>query len=481
MRKVRIVIIFACCLISLASCHTQLDAEFGVVERRIAALEQSCSQLNSNIAALKSVANKINEFDFIKSVTTIYEGYEAVGYKISFTHSSPISIYCGRDAQTPTIGVKKDSDGIYYWCIRYPSGQEEFVVNNFGQKVPTAAESPTIKIENGYWMVTYDSGTIWHNIGKATGDDANSFFESVEDSTDYVKFNLIDGSAVRVPTWSTFEKLKASIERNNSNLTSLKSLIKSLGSYSYAKGVTPILQGVDTLGYRLYLSDGTDVSFYHGADSNMPIISAKKEKSSDKEYYWTIKYANKSTSEWLLVGGKKVRANALDGVTPLISFEKYLDNVYYWNISYDGGATYSWIEDDNGQKVVASSILDIATVTNITKVRDYAYELFMGGNTVVIPLYQEIVVTINQSANMAASQTQIVHYTLNKGDERTELAALTKDGFYARIEKTNFTEGQIVITSPASFTSGKSTVVTFVVADGNGNIKKVDITIKNNS
>ena len=52
-----------------------------------------------------------------------------VGYTITFSKSNPITIFHGKDGQngmdgtdgkdgtTPTIGVKQDVDGIYYWTL----------------------------------------------------------------------------------------------------------------------------------------------------------------------------------------------------------------------------------------------------------------------------------------------------------------------------------------------------------------------------
>ena len=55
-----------------------------------------------------------------------------VGYTIKFAKSNPIVIYNGKDGadgNTPVIGVKKDTDGIYYWTL-----DGEFIVAD-GQKI----------------------------------------------------------------------------------------------------------------------------------------------------------------------------------------------------------------------------------------------------------------------------------------------------------------------------------------------------------
>ena len=57
-----------------------------------------------------------------------------IGYTITFSKGNPITIYHGKDGQdgedgtTPTIGVKKDTDGVYYWTLN-----GEFIVVDGGK------------------------------------------------------------------------------------------------------------------------------------------------------------------------------------------------------------------------------------------------------------------------------------------------------------------------------------------------------------
>ena len=102
--------------------------------------------------------------------------------------------------------MKKDTDGLYYWTI-----DGEWLLDGEGYKVQASAKdgtngdngiTPQLKIENEYWYVSYDSGSTWQMLGKATGDkgeDGQSLFSSVEVGTDTVTFILADGTAFTIP------------------------------------------------------------------------------------------------------------------------------------------------------------------------------------------------------------------------------------------------------------------------------------------
>ena len=93
-------------------------------EKRIAALEELCKQLNTNINALQTLVEALEKRDYITNVSPVRKDGEVIGYTISFADSDTITIYHGengqdgadgKDGYTPQIGVMKDTDGIYYW------------------------------------------------------------------------------------------------------------------------------------------------------------------------------------------------------------------------------------------------------------------------------------------------------------------------------------------------------------------------------
>ena len=214
-------------------------------EKRIAALEELCKQMNTNINALQTLVEALEKRDYITNVSPVREDGVVVGYTISFASSDTITIYNGKDGSdgtggyTPQIGVKKDADGLYYWTL-----DGEWLLDDNGNKIKAVGEdgrdgldgtdgrdgvdgangqdgkdgedgtdgrdgvdgtngvdgiTPRLKIENDYWYVSYDEGATWSELGRATGEDGDSFFTSVLEYDDKVTFVLSDGTLIDIP------------------------------------------------------------------------------------------------------------------------------------------------------------------------------------------------------------------------------------------------------------------------------------------
>lgn len=104
---------------------TPLKNRVGELENRITALEELCKQMNTNISSLQTLVNALQEKDYITGVFPITKDDETVGYTITFGKAQPITIYNGKDGKdgnSPTISVKQDSDGVYYWTLNGASG-----------------------------------------------------------------------------------------------------------------------------------------------------------------------------------------------------------------------------------------------------------------------------------------------------------------------------------------------------------------------
>ena len=221
------------------------------LEGRVKALEQLCSQMNTNISALQTIVEALQNNDYVTNIAPIKEGDKIIGYTISFNKSDSITIYHGKDGKngengkdgvngtngtngkdghTPQIGVKKDVDGIYYWVL-----DGEWLLDDEGNKIKAEGRdgkdgedgedgvngtngtngtngkngndgiTPKLKIENGYWYVSYDNGATWSEVGKATGEDGedgndgDSMFEDITYDDDYVYITLADGTTLVLP------------------------------------------------------------------------------------------------------------------------------------------------------------------------------------------------------------------------------------------------------------------------------------------
>lgn len=168
------------------------------LENRVQNLEEFCREMNTNISALQTIVEALQQNDYITSVTPIMSGSEIVGYTITFAKSETITIYNGRDGNTPQIGIKEDSNGLYYWTI-----DGEWLLDDKGNKIAVKGEdaaTPLLKIEEGYWYVSYNNGNSWQQLGKATGEDgADSAIIRVEEGVDSVTFTLSDGTSITLP------------------------------------------------------------------------------------------------------------------------------------------------------------------------------------------------------------------------------------------------------------------------------------------
>ena len=172
------------------------------------ALQRLCNETNTNLSALQTIVTALQNNDYITSVDPLTENGKVVGYTIKFAKSNPIVIYNGKDGadgNTPVIGVKKDTDGIYYWTL-----DGEFIVVD-GQKIKAQGTdgnngadgsdgvTPKLEIREGYWWISYDNGTNWTQLGKATGEDGKDA-DSIKITQDEnnVYFELADGTVITI-------------------------------------------------------------------------------------------------------------------------------------------------------------------------------------------------------------------------------------------------------------------------------------------
>ena len=216
------------------ACHDKLWDAIDDLDVRVARLEELCKEMNTNIVSIQTIVNVVQSGDYITGVTEIKKDGEVIGYTITFANYDPITIYHGQDgkdgadgkdgqdgqngsASAPVIGVAQDTDGVYYWTLN----GEWLLVDN-GNKLPVSGKDgqdgangtmPQLKIEEGYWYISYDNGATWTQLGKATGEDGkdgqngtdgkdgqdgDSMFQSVTQDESYVYFTLADGTVIKI-------------------------------------------------------------------------------------------------------------------------------------------------------------------------------------------------------------------------------------------------------------------------------------------
>lgn len=96
-------------LLSLVSC-TEYD-EVAMWNKnedmgsRLAALEELCSRLNTNIVSLQQIVEALQGNDYVTGVVPVVENGETVGYTISFSKSGPVTIYHGKKGENGQNGT----------------------------------------------------------------------------------------------------------------------------------------------------------------------------------------------------------------------------------------------------------------------------------------------------------------------------------------------------------------------------------------
>ena len=217
--KFAFLIIFAVIAGGLTSCKyddSELWNEVRDHESRIAQLEELCNQMNTNISSLQTIVSALQNNDYVTSITPITSGDNTIGYTINFSKSGPVTIYHGQDGKdgadgkdghTPVLGVKMTSDGNYYWTI-----DGEWLLDDEGNKIRANGIdgqdgtdgsdgengqdgqdgiTPQVKVENGYWYVSYDNGESWEQLGEATADNTPKL--GIQQDTDGNYYWTVDG------------------------------------------------------------------------------------------------------------------------------------------------------------------------------------------------------------------------------------------------------------------------------------------------
>lgn len=176
-------------LLSLVSC-TEYD-EVAMWNKnedmgsRLAALEELCSRLNTNIVSLQQIVEALQGNDYVTGVVPVVENGETVGYTISFSKSGPVTIYHGKKGEngqngtTPVIGVEQDTDGLYYWTL-----DGEWLTDDEGSKILAQGMSGKsayeLAVEKGYqgteeeWLASLKGS---NGSNGNDGDDGKSAYE----------------------------------------------------------------------------------------------------------------------------------------------------------------------------------------------------------------------------------------------------------------------------------------------------------------
>ena len=273
---------------------------------RVSRLEELCEQMNSNISALQLIVEALQDNDYVTGVVPVTENGETIGYTINFSKSGPVTIYHGKDGEkgadgkTPVIGVKKDTDGLYYWTL-----DGEWLTDDEGNRIPAQGRDGKsayeLAVEKGYTGTLEQWLESLNGSDGATGSDGKSAYEL----------------AVEMGYTGTLEEW----------LESLKGNTGADGKSAYELAVE--------MGYTGTLAEW--LASLNGGDGNDG--KSAYELAVEKGYTGTLE-------QWLesLKGESGNYGNdgddgqkGDDGITPQLK----IDEDGYWCVSYDNGQTWN--------------------------------------------------------------------------------------------------------------------------------------------
>lgn len=382
--------------VTLSSCSqyddTLLQNRVGTLEADVKNLKELCSQMNTNISAMQSIVNAIQNNDYVTGVAPVMKNGVEIGYTILFSKSNSITIYHGTDGRdgtdgkdgkdgrdgidgtngyTPVIGVQKDSDGVYYWTLDGKwltdiSGNKIKAVGTDGKDGKDGLNggadgkdgengtdgkdgkdgvdgkdgiTPKLKIEDDWWYISYDEGQSWTKLSKAKGKDGKDGVDGkdgINGGDSFFKSVDTTNKDYIVFTLSDGSQLKlptwyafeALRTQCNQMNTNIEALQKIVSSLQNNDYITSCTPHMEN-----GVQTGYVISF---AKSPSIIVYNGKNGAPGKDGEPGKDGADGNDG----VDGK-------DGYSPVVGVKKDTDNIYYWTL--DG----KWLTDADGKKVKA--------------------------------------------------------------------------------------------------------------------------------
>ena len=328
--------------LAVSACqHEEIWDKLNEHEQRIELLEKQCRELNSNVQALQTILNAIQQNDYVTEVMKIMEDGVEVGYSITFAKAGTMTIYHGNDGaagSTPQIGIKKASDGAYYW-----TSDGEWMTDDNGNMIPATISdpdadyiTPQFRIADGTWYISYDNGNSWRSYENSDDSDKDHFFSDVEITDDHIIITTSDGTILQIPASTVHTRIQTLVNQLNINASSLHTIIKVVKNDDYISSVIPLVENSIIIGSLLNFRMSGSVPVYYNSDGwndvDFPIIGVRDFAAG--VYYWTV------NGTWYLDrSGSRIPVISDDASVPFLKTESG-----QWYISFDNSTTWEPVE-----------------------------------------------------------------------------------------------------------------------------------------
>ena len=330
-------------LLAVCSCSwfddSKIWEELREHEERIEKLEALCGRLNSNVEALQGIMEALEANDYVTDITRIMEDGVEVGYSITFAKGGTITIYHGvdgADASAPKIGIRKASDGEYYW-----TADDEWMTDEDGEMIPASVAedtesgyiTPQFRVAGGKWYVSVDNGNSWREI-EDVNDQEKVIFSDIQINEDHVIFTLEDGNTFTVPIHTAVqgggEDIYATSYGVVPGVVDMSKMENLLGA---AKGKTIRFNDGEYI-FPAHIKVPSDISFI----GNTTTVFKLADDSKSNVLFHIVSANNVTISRIFIDGGE-------DKVQPMGSKENILDRT-------DAGNRYGiWCEKSRRIKI----------------------------------------------------------------------------------------------------------------------------------
>lgn len=238
-KKSSIILLWA--FLGLASCtpaydDSSIQDEIAALKKRMTEIEGKIKNINSDISVLQDLVAAVQTGKQIVSAKQVTKDGETF-WELVFSDKSVITIrngkdgkdgkdgqdgqdgqdgkdgkdgQDGKDGKSPVVGVKQYKDGLWYWTI-----DGEWMLDGNGNMILASAVNgkdgqdgqdgvtPQLKVENGFWWVSYDKGSTWIKLyaySEGSSGDSGPILDIDTTSSDrYVILYLKGGGTVLLP------------------------------------------------------------------------------------------------------------------------------------------------------------------------------------------------------------------------------------------------------------------------------------------
>lgn len=184
---------------------SEIQDEIRQLQEKVNSLEKQCENINDNISQLNQLVKAQLDND---PVTSVRELPNSTGFELELLSGKKITLsngLAGKDntGNAPVVGIRQYEDGVWYWTL-----DNEFIVAEGKMLKVYGADGvrgvvPMVKVEAGYWLVSYDEGRNWEKLYSA--DDIGSLpsnptlIVAINETKDGYDIVLNGNSVIRMP------------------------------------------------------------------------------------------------------------------------------------------------------------------------------------------------------------------------------------------------------------------------------------------